>query len=522
MKGKKNIIFVYVQAVGTPEHRSVMEAVFIHGSAHQFVLTTESSLLKSMSTEEPSQVSAKLFFIHCKSVTSVSQKCHQTVMEQPLTTINIHRFLKVMGLPLVGEVSGDPDKFTSVHLQLGLPVIFIVSQQETYDSDLETAEEVARQLLGNAGVAILLREKVAVQIPPDTNVGIKRAEENSLVKYLKLEDIQQIRNLLLVTTNDEETEKTKDNTADPENQDDEVAETVYRDRNRSLPQQLVPSMTDETFKMVPLSPRHTAVLFYMSWDPVSLSFLESFANMAVKYKDLQDVSLARVNCADWTDVCTKENITIIPVIKIYQMGQEPILYTGMMGTDELANFLMLMTQECPLQLNTVEEAEDFLSEKMLKKSLLDDHVLMLGIFTPNMKKESDDFIFAGKDLRGFASVGIYTGEKTSALAEKYDVHPPAVLFSRQGVQKVYAMSLLDTPRSEVLPLLRRGLLGEFPEVRVETLPSLLQSQRAFLILFSDGPLHHGHEKTHSEPGEGEILGAIFGLLVKSQGNSCGI
>ncbi|XP_073466064.1 thioredoxin domain-containing protein 16 isoform X1 [Aquarana catesbeiana] len=494
MKGKKNFIFVYVQAVGTPEHRSVMEAVFIHGSTHQFVLTTESSLLKSMSTEEPSQVSAKLVFNHCKSAMSVSQKCHQTIMDQPLTTINIHRFLKVMGLPLVGEVSGDPDKFTSVHLQLGLPVIFIVSQQETYDADLETAEEVARQLLGKAGVAILLREKVGVQISPDSNVGIKRAEENSPVKYMQLEDIQQIQNLLHITTKEEAAEKMEDHTADPEVQDDEVAESVYRDRNRSLPLQLVPSMTDELFKMIPLSPRHTAVLFYMSWDPVSLSFLESFANMAEKYKDMLDVSLARVNCADWTDVCSKENITIIPVIKIYQTGQEPFTYTGMMGTDELANFLMLMKQECPLQLNTVEEAEEFLSENMLKKSLLDNNILMLGIFNPDMKEESDGFIIAGKDLRGFASVGIYTGVKTSVLAEKYGVHPPVVLFSRQSVQKVYAVSLLNTPRSQVLPLLRRGLLGEFPEVRVETLPSLLQSQRALLILFSEGPLHHSHEK----------------------------
>ncbi|XP_018413871.1 PREDICTED: thioredoxin domain-containing protein 16 [Nanorana parkeri] len=507
MKGKKNVIFVYVQAVGTPEHRSVMEAVFIHGSTHQFVLTTESSLLKSMSTEEPSQVSAKLFFIHCKSETSVSHKCHRTMLEHPLTTLNIHRFLKVMGLPLVGEVSGDAEKFNSVHLQLGLPAIFIVGQQETYGADLETAEEVARQLLGKAGVAILLREKSGIQIPPDTNVGIKRAEENSPVKYMKLEDIQQILNLLHVTTKEEAAEETKDEPADPEVQDDEVAEAVYRDKNRSLPLQLVPSMTDETFKMVPLSPRHTAVLFYMSWDPVSLSFLESVTNMAAKYKDLLDVSLARVNCADWTDVCSKENITTVPVIRIYQAGQEPFLYTGMMGTDELASFLMLMKQECPLQLSTVEEAEEYLSGKMPKKSLPDDPVLVLGIFTPDMDKATNDFITAGKDLRGFASVGIYTGEKTSVLAEKYDVHPPAVLFSRQGVQKVYGVSLHNIPRSEVLPLLRRGLLGEFPEVRVETLPSLLQSQRALLILFSDGPLNHGHEK--------HILGLVRGKYLES-------
>ncbi|KAM5129003.1 thioredoxin domain-containing protein 16 [Mantella aurantiaca] len=493
-KGKKNVIFAYVQAIGTPEHRAVMEAVFIHGSTHHFVLTTESSLLKTMSAEEPSQVTAKLFFIHCKSEMSVSAKCHRTVLGQPVTTLNIHRFLKVMGLPLVGEVSGDPDKFTSVHLQLGLPVIFILGRQETYDADMETAEEAARQLLGEAGVAVLLREKSGVQIPPDTNVGIKRAEENSPVKYVKLEDVQQIRNLLHVAAKEEAAEETEEKPADPEVQDDEVAEAVYRGRNRRLALQLVPSMTDETFKMVALSPRHTAVLFYMSWDPVSLSFLESVANMAVKYEALLNVSLVRVNCADWTDVCNKENITIIPEIRIYQAGREPFLYTGMMGTDELASFLMLMKQECPLQLSTVEEAEGYLSGKTPMKSLPDNYVLMMGMFTTDMKNEAGDFTIAGKDLRGFASVGIYTGEETSVLAEKYDVHPPAVLFSRRGVRDVYGVSLHGAPRGQLLPLLRRGLLGEFPEVGVRSLPSLIQSQRSLLILFSDGPLRPAHEK----------------------------
>lgn len=46
-----------------------------------------------------------------------------------------------------------------------------------------------------------------------------------------------------------------------------------------------------------------------------------------------------------------------------------------------------------------------------------------------------------------------------------------------------------------------------PEVRVETLPSLLQSQRALLILFSEGPLHHGHEK--------HILSLVRGKYLES-------
>lgn len=55
------------------------------------------------------------------------------------------------------EVAADPEKVSTVHLQLGLPLVFILSQKETYEADRRTAEFVAWQLLGRAGVALLAR-----------------------------------------------------------------------------------------------------------------------------------------------------------------------------------------------------------------------------------------------------------------------------------------------------------------------------------------------------------------------------
>lgn len=493
MKGKKNIVFAYVRAIGTPEHRYVMEAAFAHGSMHQFVVTTESNVLKNMSTEDPSLIPARLAFIHCKSVTSVNQKCQRTLSDQPLTTISVHRFLKLMGLPLVIEASGEPDTFSSVHLQLGLPVIFILSQQETYESDMETAEDVAWQLLGKAGVTVLLREKSGINIPVAYNVAVKRPEENSPVKYLTLEETQQILDLIYVTSEDRP-EKPEEKHGDPEVQDDEVAENVYRDRRPTLPLPLVPSLTDETFKMASSSARHTAVLFYMIWEHVSLTFLQSFLEVAKKSHEMPDMSLATVNCADWTDVCTKEGIASFPSVKIYQSGQEPFLYTGMMGTDELARFLMLYKLECPQQLNTVEEAEDYISRTLHNSLLLHHNISVLGLFTPSMKEAAEDFISAARKLRGFAAVGIYTGEASSVLAQQYGALPPAVLFYRRSSQKVTTVSIQNTPADGILPLLRRELLGEFPEVTVESLPSLMKRQKPLLILFSDGVLSPRNEK----------------------------
>ena len=55
------------------------------------------------------------------------------------------------------EVAEDPQQVSTVHLQLGLPLVFIVSQQATHEADRRTAEWVAWRLLGKAGVLLLLR-----------------------------------------------------------------------------------------------------------------------------------------------------------------------------------------------------------------------------------------------------------------------------------------------------------------------------------------------------------------------------
>lgn len=55
------------------------------------------------------------------------------------------------------EVAEDPQQVSTVHLQLGLPLVFIVSQQATYEADRRTAEWVAWRLLGKAGVLLLMR-----------------------------------------------------------------------------------------------------------------------------------------------------------------------------------------------------------------------------------------------------------------------------------------------------------------------------------------------------------------------------
>ncbi|XP_010162724.1 thioredoxin domain-containing protein 16, partial [Antrostomus carolinensis] len=276
LKGRSNMVFAYVPATGTAEHRAVMEAAFVYGTVHQFVLTTEATLLKDTGNDEPDVSSARLLFCHCQQATDLAQPCRRTAMGQALTMLNIHRHLKLMGAPLVTEVAEDPEKVSTVHLQLGLPLVFILSQKETYEADRRTAEFVAWQLLGKAGVALLSRDHVNLNVLLRSNVALKTPDEGVPIKYLVLEDTDEIITLVedkskveQIQEGEEEEEEEEEDEDEKENsnqdiQDDQVVEAVSRDKKRELPLEQILVLTEETFHSALLETARTVVLFYAS------------------------------------------------------------------------------------------------------------------------------------------------------------------------------------------------------------------------------------------------------------------
>ncbi|XP_058422903.1 thioredoxin domain-containing protein 16 isoform X3 [Diceros bicornis minor] len=438
LKGKANVVFSYVRAIGTPEHRAVMEAAFVYGNTHQFVLTTEIALLESIGTEDIEY--AHLYFFHCKAVLDLTQQCRRTLMERPLTTLNIHRFIKTMEAPLLTEVAEDPQQVSTVHLQLGLPLVFIVSQQATYEADRGTAEWVAWRLLGKAGVLLLLRDSLEVDIPQHANVVFKR-EEGVPVEFLVLHDIDLIISRVENNMHIEEVREDEDNDMegpDIDIQDDEVAETIYRDRKRQLPLELTVELTEETFNATVMA-SDSIVLFYAGWQAVSMAFLQSYIDVAIKLKGTPTMLLTRVNCADWSGVCTKQNVTQFPVVKMYKEGRNPVSYAGMLGTEDLLKFIQLNRISCPVNITSVQEAEEYLSGELYKDLISYSSVSVLGLFSPTM---------------------------TSGQINMLQLFQPCCL--------------PDTKK---------------PEITVENLPIYLRLQKPLLILFSDGSIIPRYKKT---------------------------
>ncbi|XP_060475835.2 thioredoxin domain-containing protein 16 isoform X2 [Panthera onca] len=475
LKGKANIAFSYVRAIGTPEHRAVMEAAFVYGTTYQFVLTTEIALLESIGTEAIEN--AHFYFFHCKQVLDLTQQCRRTLMEQPLTTLNIHRFIKTMEAPLLTEVAEDPQQVSTVHLQLGLPLVFIVSQQATHEADRRTAEWVAWRLLGKAGVLLLLRDSLEVDIPQHANVVFRRAEEGAPVEFLVLHDTELIISRVEGNTHIEEMQEDEDEdvqSPDMDIQDDEVAETVYRHRKTQLPLELTVELTEETFNATVVA-SDSIVLFYAGCTSTML--------------------LTRVNCADWSDLCTKQNVTEFPVVKMYKEGKHPVSYAGMLGTEDLLKFILLNRISCPVNITSVQEAEEYLSGELYKDLIPYSSVSVLGLFSPNMTTAKEDFTKAGNYLRGCVITGIYSEEDVLILSNKYGATLPALLLARHKEGKVESIPFANFRVQDIVQIVTNALLETFPEITVENLPIYLRLQKPLLILFSDGSINPQYTKT---------------------------
>ncbi|NXS57819.1 TXD16 protein, partial [Brachypteracias leptosomus] len=490
LKGRLNMVFAYVPATGTAEHRAVMEAAFAYGTIHQFVLTTEATLLEDTSKDDAS--SAQLLFCHCQQATDLTQPCRRTAMGQALTLLNIHRHLKLMAAPLVTEVAEDPEKVSTVHLQLGLPLVFILSQKETYEADKRTAEFVAWKLLGKAGVALLSRDLVDLNVLLRANVALKTPDEGVPIKYLVLEDTDEVLTLVedknkveQIQEEEEEEEGEKENN-NQDIQDDQVVEAVARDKKRELPLELIRVLTEETFHSALLEAARTVVLFYASWEAVSQAVLRSYIEVADHLKGTQGVLLSGVNCWDWPGVCTKENVTQFPTIRIYKKGEHWVRYDGMWATQELTSFILLSQVSCPLKLATIGEAEGYLRGEFPAELSSLHHTSLLGVFSSATSEARAAFEEAGNILSGHVRMGMYSEDDALALAHKYLVSPPALLVARSRGQSVEGIALSQQSTQDLVQMIRHELLDIFPEITVENLPHHLQLRKPFLILFSDG------------------------------------
>ncbi|XP_041704244.2 thioredoxin domain-containing protein 16 isoform X1 [Coregonus clupeaformis] len=487
-KGKADIVLGHVQVLGLPEHRALMETAFVYGAKYQFVLTTGGPVLTNMGVEDPSSLTAGLWFLHCKGVSQSqhSDPCPHTALRRALTTLHIYTFLQLMEAPLVSEASVEPSEVKVVHSHLQVPLLFLFSQPHTVALDRATAQTLAWTLRGQVGLVLIHRESPDVKIPLEYNAAYKLPGEGSEVKYLILNNLEEVIDLFRDESTPEEAEEEDDeNWATLDVLDDEVAESVYRDRGQSLDMDAVTELTADTFHSAVAESDHTVVLFYVKWDAVSMAFMQSYIEVSESLEDadVSNVELAVLDCGEWTDVCGAQQISSFPTVRLYRPQEPSQPYRGMLGTESLNRFIMLSRLVSPVLLSSPDEVTSFLEGDLYQQHAAIAPVTVLGLFSSTSDAGVSVFKEAAKALWGETMVGLFADRRAERWAVEHSVTLPAILVSRGPTGQTEAHSLHLTMPDQLVTHIQRALLDTFPELTVENLPLYLELKKPLLLLF---------------------------------------
>uniref|UniRef100_A0A8C2PUW6 Thioredoxin domain containing 16 n=1 Tax=Cyprinus carpio TaxID=7962 RepID=A0A8C2PUW6_CYPCA len=487
-KQNSDIVVGHIPVLGLPEHRALMEAAFVYGTKYQFVQTSGTLVLKHMGVVDLSSSQARLWFLHCKGVSRRSDPCPSTPMRKPLNTINIHTFLQLMEAPLTESVL-DPSEVDVVHLHLGVPVLYLFSQPQTQHLDRATAQTLGLQLRGEVGLVLIHRDSLNVKTSLKYNAAYRLPQED--VKYFTLNSAEGVVKLfkeeLLQEQKLENEEEDEEHWSDLDILDDEVSESVYRDRDLMLDLESVIELTSDTFQITVTQDDITVVLFYFKWDAVCMAFIQSYIEVADALEGMNGVKLAAVNCGEWTDICSDQNVTSFPTVLIYRPMAAAQLYRGMLGTKSLHRFILLSLGSSPYILSSSAEVMSFMEGDLYSKHMYLTPVKVLGLFSSTHDMGVTSFEEAARLLRGESILGLFAHKEMihvwTSEVEGLSVNLPALLVSRGPGVPYEVYSLPSSSPTDLVSLIKQVELDRFPELTVENLPWYLELGKPLLLLF---------------------------------------
>ncbi|KAI4831341.1 hypothetical protein KUCAC02_000888 [Chaenocephalus aceratus] len=500
-RGKKDIVLGYVRSLGTQEHRSMMETAYVYGSKYQFILITGGPVLKHLSVDESSP-SSQVWFLHCRVHSKLplsSERCPLTRMRKPLSTLSLHSFLQLMEAPLVSEVYDDPSSVQPPQFPYQqTPQVFLFSRPVTKQQDLDTATALAWRLRGLALLLLVHRQSPAVKTPDEYNAAYRLPEKSSEVKYLTLNDHDEVLELFTNQEKEEEDEEDDEGWLEDDEVDshfakldDEIAASVYENRGNLPDMDSITQLTSDNFHTAVSHSSLTVALFYLKWDAVSMAFLSSFIEVAERLEG-SEVQMSAVDCGEWTDLCAAQSslpipfqpITAFPCVLLLRPKEPAQLYRGMLGSEALHRFILLSLQASPVLLSTKEEVTSFLQE-VPHPELAGYHPdRVMGLFKTQLHTGVSLFTEAAKSLRGEMLTGLLTNGLAEKWAAEHSMELPAVLVFPSWRAHTPPSTLPVSPSSEeLLTHIHSALLHPLPELTVENLPSFLSLGKALLLLF---------------------------------------
>ncbi|XP_077999947.1 thioredoxin domain-containing protein 16-like [Glandiceps talaboti] len=511
-RGEKDILFSYQKAVGTYEHRIFMEVAFVYGQKYKFAFTTATDVIPVISSFEVRTPS--IWYLQCKAVKGKDEACPVLRYAGPMNLVTLSRYMKLISIPNIVDLQ--PDSLKTQYDDLNIHQTYIFTSTAMHKETQTILEEVAQDFIGVVGFIIVDVEKMDDKLSQELGYGSKVKEvPAAAVKLLHSEELgymeikftaTNIRNFITdiieaysgekkdesVEYNEEEEEGSEDDLFEvpPEEiQDDPVAEDAYLLRKKKINSPHIPALTDKTTPEFINEKSVGLIMFYVDWDARTQVFMEQYAMageaLADKTKD-ETSPLARVNCADWPDVCEKNNVTRYPIFQLFKDTKLYGEYEGRLEMNSVVKFVSLHLLDNPIVLTTKEDVESFMTGKFSSVVPEGIETVVLGLFADDAEKEKKVFTDVGKQLHGQYLLGYSVDQIAKEIAPRFDTGVSSIIIIKLNDEhQPYVVLQQLLPTNDVIDFIKHSSLPIYTELRASNFVAYQSLQRPFLILFGN-------------------------------------
>lgn len=502
LQGEKDIVFGYFSAIGTYVHRVFMEVAYAFNNEVQFMFTNSQRAVSDlkMPVNENNTI---IWFFKCKDMPSGSVEraignCPSILYRGNVTLNSFLWALRLLDGPKHFYL---PEDGSRIPCQ-GVHCIYLYYNGNKKQKMVEMADLIVNTYQGVlATVLVNLESEEIAELYSLANhlptISLTYAGEDDhyyLKKDITKENIFEfIEETLSMAPNNTDSELDVEDMDSMDHTsfliDDEVAASVYESRHLNIDYSSLTALTDKTFAEAEISPNLTLVLFYKPCDPAGVTILQHLNEWANKTAgQFPELSLAYVNCFDWTDVCSKQMILHSPTVRLIgqQHGKDikalpQRTYTGALNPKNMVSFLYTYRLDGTLEINA-DEVDALIKGNLRSLNNLTSFCLF-GLFH-EQSQEIKEFELAAKQEKGKTFFALMKGVEAETFTQTQEMPMPCVLALRWN-DPVVPITLFRGPFSKenILEFSEDSKLPMFPELDPVLLPIIYKTRRPLLILF---------------------------------------
>ncbi|BFZ07673.1 hypothetical protein BsWGS_10712 [Bradybaena similaris] len=516
--GRRDILFAYSAKFGTEDHRIFLEVAYTFHEDFQFALTTDVKVTQSLQSIKNQETAShfSMWILYCaesRSVDEAAVSCDNVVYTGEVSFTALAQFIKRL---LERNLYHAPADGVSTVFELSdtLPIVFLYASKDEQEKLPAITKFVRFDLRGYAKLVLVdmdneectawaKQQGLSGRLP---SVAIKQNGVMVFMDQTKRWSLRNVRKFIISVVfpeNDQDFENDSEETESFENQcdcdysklsdgvqkqDDQIASAVLALHAEEMKLDHIPALMKQDFyKIVPYA-HLKFVLFYLPFDHISLAFLREFGHASeILAKNFSDTSvLARVNCYDATDLCTAENITAFPILRIYQKGQDHVIYKGSLDAKSVVRAVKLLQLNSPVHLVNEQEVKNFIKGEHPKSfhKFTPSSVLLLA--STEKSDEEDVFLDVSKNWSIITAFGVVHGDVAKSVAKTYGVHVPSVLaFHRSDRDKPIRVLSEKLSRTSLTNFAKNSIIYTVPKLTAMNLPTLFARKQPFVILFLD-------------------------------------